>query len=239
MDNKVLNLINAGSGNTSFTGTTISMVHNGSGSNVGYSWFANENFSRFNYASGKRLEFGSSSFLSMSVNDDGVGIGTFAPIEALEVIGGIKLGISPNTNDGAIQWDGLNFQGYKNGGWINLDDPADGIIYDTDGSLSDNRTVTMSGNDLTFDGTLVDVEINQQGRVGIGVTGSDLNRELEVDGRIVTSAFELTGGFYDENGQQGGIGQVLTRTATGVDWQAVGGGSSDGNGIYDLSLIHI
>lgn len=51
-------------------------------------------------------------------------------------------------------------------------------IYNTSGTLTADRTVTLDGNDLTFDGTS-DVVIKSTGRVGIGTTTPDAKLDVE------------------------------------------------------------
>ena len=51
---------------------------------------------------------------------DRVGLGTLAPIEALEVAGAIKLGTTTGTTDGTLRWTGTDFEGRRGGGWVSL-----------------------------------------------------------------------------------------------------------------------
>lgn len=51
-----------------------------------------------------------------------LGIGTNSlTTEVLTVDGAIVIGTTTGTVDGTIRWNGTNFQGYKSGGWVNLD----------------------------------------------------------------------------------------------------------------------
>lgn len=67
-------------------------------------------------------------------------------------------------------------------GWKRFLTEADGNIYTTDGTLAANRTVTMSGNWLSFSG----------GNVGIGVTSPTVKLQL-VGGEMVLSDGAVTG----------------------------------------------
>ena len=67
-----------------------------------------------------------------------------------------------NTTDSSVQ--------YCTGtAWMELAPSSGDNIYSTNGTLAGTRVVTMSGNDLTFDGT-GDVIIKDNGNVGIGTT---------------------------------------------------------------------
>ncbi len=118
---------------------------------------------------------------------------TSVEVDQLEEIGG--------TTISATQW------GYLGG---LTDVPLTANFYTDDGSLGASRTVTMSGNNLIFDGT-GDVIIQDDGNVGIGTTSPD--EQLHVAGNM-----RLNGAFEDKDGAAGTIGQILSSTGTGTDW---------------------
>jgi len=71
-------------------------------------------------------------------------------------------------------------------------------IYNTDGSLDANRTVTMNGRGLTFDGTGTgDVIIEADGDVGIGTTSPDARLDVE-GGQVRFSDYGETPGNYED-----------------------------------------
>lgn len=53
-------------------------------------------------------------------SDGNVGIGTNAPIEKLQVIGGINIGNTSGTHNGTIRFTGSDFEGHINGIWQSL-----------------------------------------------------------------------------------------------------------------------
>ena len=57
------------------------------------------------------------------------GFGTTSTPCQLNVDGAIKIGNSTVTSEGAIRFDGTNFQGYKNSGWVDLDATGGGSSY--------------------------------------------------------------------------------------------------------------
>ena len=54
------------------------------------------------------------------VDQGNVGIGTIAPSEKLEIIGGIKIGNTVNTAAGTMRWTGDDFEGYMGSDWVSL-----------------------------------------------------------------------------------------------------------------------
>ncbi len=68
-------------------------------------------------------------------NSGKVGIGTDTPLEALDVNGAIRVGITANANAGAIRYDGVDFQGFNGTEWKSftevLDGPAGGDLTGT------------------------------------------------------------------------------------------------------------
>jgi len=64
---------------------------------------------------------------SLAIAAGGVGLGTVAPNEMLQVIGAINLGNTTNSNAGSIRWTGADFEGYDGAAWQSLTTSAGGI----------------------------------------------------------------------------------------------------------------
>jgi len=72
---------------------------------------------------------------SAAVYDSGdVGIGTTSPSQQLDVAGGIEIGNTNTGTNGAIRYNGTNFQGYRHGNWINLDEAGGTPVWSQTGS---------------------------------------------------------------------------------------------------------
>ena len=121
---------------------------------------------------------------AFSVRDDGqVGIGTASPDAKLDVEGGsvrfTDYGTGTYTGTEAyylgVEADGDIVEVAIPGG-------SGSSIYSANGTLAGDRTVTMDGNDLTFDGTS-DIILQDDGKIGIGTTSPA--EELDVRGTIV------------------------------------------------------
>lgn len=93
-----------------------------------------------------------------------VGIMVTDPDEVLEINGAIHIGTTTNSNDGAIRWNGTNFQGYKSGSWVNLDEQPVGSAGGWTDDGANVRLTTIGDN------------------VGIGTASP--NEKLEVNGSI-------------------------------------------------------
>nr|WP_228403426.1 hypothetical protein [Chryseobacterium sp. RU37D] len=123
-----------------------------------------------------------------------VGIGTISPVARLDVAGNVKIA------DGT-QGVGKVLTSDANGlaSWQPAASTTDTNIYNIDGTLAANRTVTLGNSNLNFN-------TNGFGKVGIG-TGSPVAK-LDVAGNVRIA-----------DGTQG-VGKVLTSDANGVaSWQ--------------------
>lgn len=59
--------------------------------------------------------------LSMTLSAVGnLGVGTSAPVEMVDVNGGVRVGSTVNTNAGTIRWTGTDFEGRKGSSWVSL-----------------------------------------------------------------------------------------------------------------------
>ncbi len=128
-----------------------------------------------------------------------VGIGTASPSAKLDVAGQIKIsGGSPS--NGKVLTSDAN-------GLASWTDPYSGInnIYNTDGTLTANRTVTMGGKTLNFTG----------GNLGIGTSSPNAPLDVYAAANARTSVFARGGdpgfqlGFY--NSGLNGAGNVVTK----------------------------
>lgn len=72
-------------------------------------------------------------------NDSKVGIGTFNPLQSLDIYGAIKIGNTSNSYTGTIRWTGLDFEGYTGTSWKSFTSTSGW-------SLSENNTLYNSGN---------------------------------------------------------------------------------------------
>ncbi|MFK8007989.1 MAG: beta strand repeat-containing protein [Saprospiraceae bacterium] len=132
-------------------------------------------------------------------NSGSLGIGTHVPNAKLEVSGGnVRFtDYGTGTYDEASPARLLGVQ--ADGDVIEVDLAANGFqdnIYNTDGTLTGNRSMTMDGNNLTFDGT-GDVIIEADGDVGIGTaspTGQlHVANQDNINGFLFESSNVLTG----------------------------------------------
>jgi len=98
---------------------------------------------------------------------------------------------------------------------------AEERFYETDGSLDEDRTVTLNGNDLIFDGSL-NVYILSSGHVGINDPTPEQNFDVTGDMEVENGNYKIYLGpglagvnyiqFYDTGGP-GGYGEVWMRHA--------------------------
>jgi len=131
-----------------------------------------------------------------------VGIGTSAPAEKLDVMGGIKISNTDNTNAGTIRWTGSDFEGYDGTNWVSL----------TGGGSSSGNYVQLgpaSTQDDTSDN--ISVDINKTGSSGnlfrLSVSGSS-RMLVDRDGNLTIS------GYLDLSNNQ--IRNLSTPTTSGT-----------------------
>jgi len=99
-------------------------------------------------------------------------------------------------------------------------------IYNTSASLEANRTVTMSGNSLTFDGSSRDIRIASNGFLGVGVTSPA--RPLHVDEALrISRGSNSTSFIFDR--YDGSISNTWKSFLMGVN------ATSDGNGEFYIA----
>lgn len=126
-----------------------------------------------------------------------VGIGTYAPDTKLRVVGEAKIGALGYLRlfDGA---GGADVRSESGGLYIgtNLADPVD--FYTDD---------------------IARLRVTGTGQVGIGFGVGSFIHLLDVNGNA-----RVIGHLYDSINNQGTVGQILTKTATGQEWQAPTGG---------------
>lgn len=141
----------------------------------------------------------------MIIQGDGsVGIGTTSPDALLDVEGGnVKFS---DYGTGSISGIVTQILGVDIDGDIIEVDPSSlggggGIggsnIYNSNGTLNANRTVTLNGNDLTFDTPTDDMIIKGNGSVGIGTTSPDALLDVE-GGQVRFSDYGETPGNYED-----------------------------------------
>ncbi|RKZ30059.1 hypothetical protein DRQ36_06775 [bacterium] len=79
-----------------------------------------------------------------------VGIGTSMPEEKLQVSGAVQIGPALGNHNGAIQWNGVHFQGYNGTSWVDLDaagaDGVTGIRANTEPWLTGDVTLKAGSN---------------------------------------------------------------------------------------------
>lgn len=90
--------------------------------------------------------------------DGNTGLGILSPTQKLSVDGAISISNTSANTSGTIRYNGTNFQGYHNGIWKNLDEPAGISLW------------SQNGSDAHY----------TAGRIGIGTTSP--NSALHIDG---------------------------------------------------------
>ncbi len=84
----------------------------------------------------------------------GVGVSA-APIEQLEVSGGINIGNTSSTNSGSMRWSGTDFEGYNGSSWVSLTGDPDA---DPTNELQDP---ILSGDTLKLSNTAAIIDLSQ------------------------------------------------------------------------------
>lgn len=83
-----------------------------------------------------------------------MGVGVAAPAEKLHIDGAIALGDTTTNTEGAIRYDGTDFEGYKDGGWVSLTSggtgPAGSASTLVDGSNHPIVEVSTDGSEVTI-----------------------------------------------------------------------------------------
>ncbi|MBS1595594.1 MAG: tail fiber domain-containing protein, partial [Bacteroidetes bacterium] len=92
---------------------------------------------------------GTGNVLGMSITAIGVGIGTNVPASALEVVGNTMTTNFQMTN-GAVNGYIMQGSGTGAGSWVDPATISAKNIYNSDGTLTGNRTVTMGASNITF-----------------------------------------------------------------------------------------
>jgi hypothetical protein len=132
------------------------------------------------------------------------------------------------------QWKVQTPSGYvsigpNNTSWAHFyTDRPNGYFFDKR-LVVDSGTFASYNEDLTLQApynTTRMVIDSSTGYVGIGTTNPSV--ELDVNGTVNLNNLTV-------NGAQGGDGQVLTSTGTGIAWEPAGGGSTPNNATIDIS----
>ncbi|WP_223609335.1 hypothetical protein [Chryseobacterium sp. OSA05B] len=183
----------------------------------------------FNAVSGTENKI--NSILSIDQTNRRIGIGATAPLSKLvvngdmQLINDLKVGGSPSVLGNA----GITGQVLTSGGagsaptWTTVSGGVNNNIYNADGTLLNNRTVTQGTNTLTFTGGNVTNGFSIDGntfsldalnnRLGIGTTTPQ--RNMHVNGTLqLTNEFNI-GGNASTAGSAGTTGQVLTSGGAG------------------------
>jgi hypothetical protein len=106
-------------------------------------------------------------------------------------------------------------------GWKDITATSLKNIYTADGTLTNSRTLTGASNSLIFNGlntftttTLGATTINSGGATVLNATGGvTINNNTLVNGSL-----ELNSTLLDINNEAGTNNQILSSTATGIDW---------------------
>ncbi|MBI4648788.1 MAG: hypothetical protein HY738_19915 [Bacteroidia bacterium] len=168
------------------------------------------------------------------VRDDGsVGIGTTSPSEKLEITGAIKIGNTPSSNAGTIQWNSTiaHFQGYNGTSWVNLDEIGDNL-----GNHIATQNIRLNGKWLSNNGANAGIAINNSGSVGIGTNNPSAPLEIlhsnDLPGATALKIKNNVTNVYTEAGLEFNISapSVPSQTIARIYSKA------DGQGIPDLRL---
>jgi hypothetical protein len=145
------------------------------------------------------------------------GFGTTTLDAQLNVDGGIKLGSSAVTSDGVIRWNGTNFQGYKNSGWVDLDASGSGSGY---WNLSGNAIFTSSAYGIA--------------RNGATLNGSNTSTHVNLGGNSTTGGSSFNGSYVgvlsgSSNSVDGNYSVIAGGSGNSIsnEYAAIGGGQSN------------
>jgi hypothetical protein len=145
------------------------------------------------------------------------GFGTTTLEAQLNVDGGIKLGSSTVTSDGVIRWNGTNFQGYKNSGWVDLDASGSGSGY---WNLSGNTIYTSSAYGIA--------------RNGATLNGSNTSTHVNLGGNSTTGGSSFNGSYVgvlsgSSNSVDGNYSVIAGGSGNSIsnEYAAIGGGQSN------------
>ncbi len=165
----------------------------------------------------------------MRIDDSGnVGIGTAAPVEKLDVNGGVKIGNTAGANAGTLRWTGLNFQGYDGTSWFNIvpNPPAAG-------GCDTTQTFNASGvHTYTVPATFGTITVKLWGGGGGGGSAGGANGSSGGASTILSLGLNAGGGAFGSGSGTagaGGTGSGGTVNTSGIAGTA-GVGSIGGNG---------
>ena len=144
----------------------------------------------------------------LTVTPDGyVGIGPTEPLEKLDVAGGIKIGVTSNTNAGTIRFSAGDFEGYDGSIWKSLTGTGGSSLP----TGSTGQTLRHNGSDWIGVSNLY----NDGSAIGIGTTSP-------------TAPLDIAGGNWDLSATDGDlkIGDATYKLKIGVSTGGLGAGTA-------------
>ncbi len=194
---------------------------------------------------------GNTPFASTNVNQfliratGGVGIGTNAPAEQLDVNGGIHLGNTANNNAGTIRWTGTDFEGRTNSAWQSLTagggGGGDSPWNVTDSALTARSFLGINRDPLlsTLRGDSDQTFVNLGRQSVLGTTGQNFVNATVGGGNLnqaTASASTVAGGSTNiASGANAFVGGGSTNTASGQYSMVPGGLSNQAQTPYSFA----
>jgi hypothetical protein len=151
----------------------------------------------------------------------GVGLGTNAPAEQLDVNGAVKIGMNWSETDGIVRWNGTDFEGRKAGSWVSLTDTGIRAEPASDGTYTSINIIGgAESNTVTA------------GAVGATIAGGGTTTGMTTGHNQVQEDFGTIGGGAGNNVSHAGgvVAGGVSNTAAGINATVSGGSGHEAAG---------